>query len=77
MNLTNRPVTPKGKTSKRKKPNDRDYLNWLKTQPSALSGMMPCDPCHYRTAANSGVGCKPLFSAIPLTRAEHMEHYTG
>lgn len=54
---------------------DKQFLAWLKTQPSAYSGEYPCDSAHYRTAFNSGTGCKPLFSAIPLTRAEHMEQH--
>lgn len=78
MNLTNRSVTPKNAKRKSHKENDRAFLDWLKTQKSALSGQSPCDPCHYRTAKNSGVGCKPLFSAIPLTRDEHSrQHQVG
>lgn len=63
------------KPTKEDKKQDRLFLDWLKTQPSALSGLSPCDPCHYRTAKNSGIGCKPLFSAIPLTREEHIEQH--
>ncbi len=74
-NLTNRPVTPKGQKKTRIKLNDRDFLDFLKTLPSAVSGKTPCDPCHYRTAKNSGIGCKPLYSAIPLTREEHQEQH--
>lgn len=79
MNLTGRPVYQKGsKRRSRGKVDDRDFLDWLKTLPSAYSGKMPCDPAHYRTAANSGVGCKPLYSAIPLTREEHrLQHRIG
>ena len=75
MNLTGQAVYRKGGRRNRKKPSDREYLDWLKTQSSALSGRSPCDPCHYRTAKNSGIGCKPLFSAIPLTREEHREQH--
>jgi hypothetical protein len=80
MNLMGKTgVYQKGqKRTKGNKPNDRAFLDWLKTQPSALTGKTPCDPCHYRTAANSGIGCKPLWSAIPLTREEHMrQHQVG
>jgi hypothetical protein len=68
----------------RKKGSDKKYLLWLRTQPSAIDGHMDydpdtgqrwCDPCHYRTAANSGVGCKPEYSAIPLTHAQHLEQH--
>lgn len=77
-NICNRPVYQKGTKHKKKKENDREYLDWLKTQPSAVSGKTPCDPCHYRTARNSGIGCKPLWSAIPLTREEHLlQHQIG
>jgi hypothetical protein len=78
MNLTGQTVYQKGSKRRKEKPNDREFLDWLKTQPSALSGKTPCDPCHYRTAKNSGVGCKPLLSAIPLTRDEHrLQHQIG
>lgn len=39
------------------------------------TGMEYCDPCHYRTAANSGIGCKPEFSCIPLRHAQHLEQH--
>lgn len=63
---------------------DKQYLLWLRTQPSAIDGGMDydpdtgqscCDPCHYRTAANSGIGCKPEYSAVPLTHAQHIEQH--
>lgn len=75
MNLTGRQPYQKGQKRKRVKESDREYLDFLKTLPSAVSGKMPCDPCHYRTASNSGIGCKPLYSAIPLTREEHIEQH--
>ena len=68
----------------RKKGSDRQYLLWLRTQPSALSGGMDydpdtgmsfCDPAHFRTAKNSGTGTKPEYSAIPLTHAEHLRQH--
>ena len=39
------------------------------------TGMSWCDPCHYRTAKNSGMGCKPEYSAVPLTHAQHLEQH--
>lgn len=63
---------------------DRAYLLWLRSQPSAIDGQMDydrdtgqrwCVPAHYRTAANSGTGCKPEYSAIPLTHAQHLEQH--
>jgi hypothetical protein len=62
----------------------KQYELWLRTQPSAINGSMDydsdtgmeyCDPCHFRTAANSGVGCKPDFSAIPMTHKQHLEQH--
>ena len=63
---------------------DKQFLEWLKHQPSAIDGGMDydwdtgtswCDPCHYRTAKNSGTGCKPKYSAVPLTHAQHLEQH--
>ena len=70
MNLTNQKVYEKPADS-----NDDAYLAWLRKQKSAFSGKRPCEACHFRTAANSGVGIKPLFSAIPLTHDEHLEQH--
>lgn len=54
---------------------DRAYLDWLKTQPSALTGRRPTEPCHVRRVARgAGVGRKPPFWAIPMTHEEH--HYS-
>ena len=84
MNLTKRAVYLKSSRKKKKKISDRAFLDWLRTQPSALDGAMSldvdtgqryCDPCHYRTAKNSGTGCKPLYSAIPLTHEQHLEQH--
>jgi hypothetical protein len=68
----------------RKKGTDKEFLLWLRKRPSALSGKMDYDPdtgesfcvaAHFRTAKNSGTGCKPEYSAIPLTDAEHKEQH--
>ena len=64
---------------------EREYLDWLRTQPSAYSGLFSwdggtpfCEPAHFRTAKNSGVGCKPAFLAIPLRHEEHaQQHQVG
>lgn len=74
-NLCGLPPYQKGQKRKRKKENDDDYLRWLRTLPSALSGGYPTEACHYRTARNSGVGIKPMYSAIPLTPLEHREQH--
>lgn len=60
---------------------DKDYLEWVKRQPSCISGVHSeyhdtgeafSIPAHYRTVARgAGTGYKPPYSAIPLTHAEH------
>lgn len=75
-------------TLARQRGTDRQYLDWLRTQPSALDGTWSAwnmdigrwenVPAHYRTAANSGTGTKPEYSAIPLTREQHdLQHRIG
>lgn len=60
---------------------DREYLEWLSSRPSALSGAFNqildgrgrCIACHVRRVSRgAGTGIKPPFSAIPLTHGEHM-----
>ena len=75
MNLTGQQVYQKGTKRKHDKPNDREFLAWIRTQPSALTGRTPCIAAHYRTSKNSGIGCKPTYSAIPLTQQEHSEQH--
>lgn len=76
MNLTNQKPYLKNMKRKRAKPNDKHYLVWLRTQPSAFSGISRnVIAAHYRTAKNSGISIKPLFSAIPLTHQEHIEQH--
>ena len=58
---------------------ERQYLDWLKTQPSALGTGWDydwelgnvCTPAHWRTAAHAGIATKPEYLAIPLLDAEH------
>ncbi len=73
MNLTGRPIYQK--PTKEDIKDDLRYLSYLRTLPSAISGLKPSLPAHYRTADNSGTGTKPLFSAIPLTDSEHKEQH--
>jgi hypothetical protein len=61
---------------------ERDYLDWLMTQPSALSGHFSwdggtpfCEPAHWRTAKHAGTGQKPEYLAIPLTHLEHRQSH--
>lgn len=60
---------------------DKEYLDWVKLQPSALSGVFSehhdngesyCVPAHVRRVEHgAGTGIKPPYSAIPLTNTEH------
>jgi hypothetical protein len=75
MNLTNQQPYRKHTKRKRSKENDKDYLEFLRSLPSAYSGRRPCEACHYRTAGNAGISIKPLFSAIPLLHEEHAEQH--
>jgi len=60
---------------------DAWYLEWVKRQPSALSGEYSefhddggeyCIPAHVRRIEHgSGTAIKPPYSAIPLTKMEH------
>ncbi len=71
----------------RAKGTDSDYRAFIQRQPSAVSGVFSeylesgegrCVAAHFRTAANSGVGMKPDYSAIPLTCGEHdRQHRVG
>lgn len=64
---------------------ERRYLDWLRTQPSALSGHFSwndgapfCEPAHWRTARYAGIATKPEYLAIPLTHDEHaLQHRKG
>jgi hypothetical protein len=77
MNLTGQGVCKK--TTKEEIGEDKKFLAWLRTQPCAIcKAYPPNDPAHYRTAQNSGTGCKPINSAIPLCRDCHSgQHQIG
>lgn len=75
MNLTGQQVYQKGSRRKRSKVSDAKYCAFLRTQRSPFSGKYPTVAAHFRTAANSGTGIKPPFSAIPLTQKEHDEQH--
>jgi hypothetical protein len=91
MNLTNRPVTPKGikrrkgaGKSERESPwyqfgTDKEFQDFVRKQPSAFSGKKENIVfAHHRTAENSGTAIKPPFSGIPLTWEEHaLQHRIG
>lgn len=65
---------------------ERQFLDWLKTQPSALGTGYDYDwdlgqvstPAHWRTAKHAGMATKPEYLAIPLRDAEHkLAHQKG
>lgn len=67
----------------REKGKERDYLDWLKTQPSALdwafgywdmaTGQGYNDPAHWRTSRYAGWAQKPEWLAVPLTQPQHRQ----
>jgi hypothetical protein len=72
----------------RKRGTDKQFREWVQRQPSCLSGRWSewlddigegrCIAAHHRTAANAGTGCKPEYSCLPLTDAEHrLQHGRG
>jgi hypothetical protein len=53
---------------------DWTYRAWIRSLPSAISGLSPCDACH--TGTDGGMRLKASdYSCIPLTREEHMEYH--
>lgn len=64
---------------------DAEFREWVKKQPSCISGKYDCVEggavniaAHVRRAAASGTGYKPPYSCVPLTNAEHqLQHQHG
>ena len=62
---------------------DKEYLEWVKRQPSAISGEFSehhdtgeqyCIPAHVRRVEHgAGTSIKPPYAAIPLTNSEHQQ----
>lgn len=70
------PISPIYRNSKRERENDKPYLAWLRKKPCCVCGKNPpSEGCHYRTAANSGIGIKPLWSSIPMCHNCHAEQH--
>ena len=47
------------------------YRGWIRSLPSAVSGLTPCDACH---TGPHGLSQKASdYTCIPLTREEHQE----
>lgn len=61
---------------KQKNIRNRRYLDWLKTQPCYMCGVIPCDPAHIRRFTDGGTGLKPSDCyALPLCRPHHQEQH--
>lgn len=55
---------------------DIDYQDYIRTQPSCVSGACPVEFAHVRRIENgSGMGIKPEYSGVPLTHEEHMQQH--
>ena len=53
---------------------DPEYLAWIRTLPSVISGRTPCDACH--TGEDGGMATKASdASCVPMTRDEHQEYH--
>jgi len=54
------------------------YLDWVKTQPSCVSGIEPCGDAHHMKGHGMGGSVKaPDWASIPLTREEHAAIHLG
>lgn len=64
--------------TKKKTWRNQKYLDWLKSQPSCISGLPADDAHHIKGHGFSGTTKAPDWATIPLTRQEHTHlHYTG
>ena len=56
---------------------DKQFLAWLRTQPCVIGGKCSGSvvAAHVRLYGRGGVGCKPLFSAVPLCWFHHGEQH--
>lgn len=70
----------------RRKGSDKQYREWVRRQPSCLSGQFSewvngqgrCVAAHVRRAGESGTGHKGDYACVPLTDAEHrLQHQHG
>jgi hypothetical protein len=67
-----KPQTPARQTPVR----SEAYKKWIRTLPSVVSGMSPCEACH--TGVDGGTGLKASdLSCLPLTAEEHAEYHRG
>lgn len=64
--VNSKPIQREGKPVR-----DREYLRFVRSMPSAVSGRYGCDPCH---VGAHGLGQKSSdLNCIPLTPIEHRQ----
>jgi|JI10StandDraft_1071094.scaffolds.fasta_scaffold238662_4 hypothetical protein len=58
---------------------DKHYQAWCRKQPCAVTGAVGnVVYAHYRTAANSGIAIKPVYSGVPMDAETHrLQHQIG
>jgi len=56
---------------KKPRQTSQDYLKWIRSQPSVVSGKTPCEAAHLHSRGAWGSD----YSAIPLTHEEHQEFH--
>ncbi len=71
-------VKPVRRSPRRRRQNgivrDWRYLAAIRTLPSIVSGLTPCEACH--TGSDGGMGIKASdLSCVPLTWFEHREYH--
>lgn len=72
-----------GGKKKRPRREDKDHLAFVRSLPSCISGLRPCDPCHVRYADpvyGKGLTGKGEKSddrwCVPMLRSEHDEQHS-
>lgn len=56
---------------------NKKYTDWVKQQPSVVSGLPADDPHHIMGHGLTGGTKSPDWAVIPLTRAEHTNLHNG
>lgn len=62
--------------TKRKAWRSQKYLDWVKTQPSCISGLPADDAHHIKSHGMGGTVKAPDWAVIPLTREEHTRFHS-
>lgn len=68
------PIRAKRATPRKGPPRSEAYKAWIRTLPSLVSGLKPCEACH--TGQDGGMSMKASdYSCVPLTSTEHREYH--